>query len=63
MNDLTVYIALGDMSYLGVNNQDQLVLFTTKKNVIRDYVPLGKITKEKIEMLKRCIDELATFAI
>ena len=41
-NDLTIYISLGNQTYVGINESDELVIFTTKLGVIRDYVILGE---------------------
>lgn len=63
MNDLTIYITLGNQSFLGINEHDELVLFTTKEGVIRDYVSLGKFTKARAEEIKGYIDQLSIHAI
>ena len=62
MNDLTIYITIGNKTYLGINESDELVLFTTKQNVINNYMPLGKVTKARIEELKGYLDELSIHA-
>lgn len=61
-NDLTIYITLGNKTYLGINESDELVLFTTKQNVINNYMPLGKVTKARIEELKGYLDQLSIHA-
>lgn len=63
MNDLTIYITLGEQKYLGINENDELVLFTTKEGVIRDYVSLGKFTKARAEEIKGYIDQLSIHTI
>ena len=63
MNDLTIYITLGNKTYLGINENSQLVLFTTKNNVIQDYVPMGKFTKERAEEIKGYIEQLSIHVI
>lgn len=63
MNDLTIYITLGNKTYLGINKKDELVLFTTKDNVIQDYVPMGKFTKARAEEIKGYIEQLSIHAI
>lgn len=62
MNDLTIYITLGNDTHIGINENDELVLFTTKQNIIRDYVPLGEITNARIEELKGYLDRLSIHA-
>ena len=61
-NDLTIYISLGNQTYVGVNESDELVIFTTKLGVIRDYVILGKLSKAKIEEIKDYFDRLSIHA-
>ena len=63
MNDLTVYISLGSQTYLGINEKNELVLFTTKDNVIQDYVSMGKFTKARAEEIKGYIEQLSIHAI
>lgn len=62
MNDITIYISLGDHKFLGINSNDHLVLFSTKNNIMVDYVNLGKLTKGRIEELKGYFDQLAIHA-
>lgn len=62
MNDLTIHISLGNQTYIGINESDELVIFTTKLSVIRDYVILGKLSKAKIEELKGYLDQLSIHA-
>lgn len=61
-NDLTIYITIGSKTYLAINESDELVLFTTKQNVINNYMPLGKVTKARIEELKGYLDQLSIHA-
>ena len=61
-NDLTIYISLGNQTYVGINESDELVIFTTKLGVIRDYVILGKLSKAKIEEIKDYFDRLSIHA-
>ena len=61
-NDLTIYITIGSETYLTINESDELVLFTTKQNVINNYMPLGKVTKARIEELKGYLDQLSIHA-
>lgn len=63
MNDLTIYITLGEEKYLGINENDELVLFSTKQGVINEYLPLGKFTKARAEEIKGYIDQLSIHAI
>lgn len=62
MNDLTIYITLGNGQALGLNEHDEIVLFETKQRVITNYVPLGKLTKHRIQVLKETLDALAIHA-
>ena len=61
-NDLTIYISLGNQTYVGINESDELVIFTTKLGVIRDYAILGKLSKAKIEEIKGYLDRLSIHA-
>ena len=61
-NDLTIYISLGNQTYVGINESDELVIFTTKLGVIRDYVILGKLSKAKIKEIKSYLDQLSIHA-
>ena len=61
-NDLTIYITIGSETYLAINESDELVLFTTKQNMINNYMPLGKVTKARIEELKGYLDQLSIHA-
>lgn len=62
MNDLTIYISLGNQTYVGINKSNELTVFTTKLSVIRDYVVLGKLSKAKIKEIKGYLDELSIHA-
>lgn len=62
MNDLTIYITLGNQKYLGINDKDELVLFSTKDGIIIDYVVLGRNTRTRVEELKGYLDSLAIHA-
>ena len=62
MNDLTIYIGLGNNQSLGLNGQDEIVLLEAKQRVITNYIPLGKLTRKRIEFLKQILGELAVHA-
>lgn len=62
MNDLTIHISLGNGAYIGINENNELVIFTTKLGVIRDYVILGKLSKAKIKEIKGYLDQLSIHA-
>lgn len=61
-NDLTIYISLGNQTYVGINESDELVIFTTKVGVIRDYIILGELSKAKIKEIKSYLDQLSIHA-
>lgn len=59
MNDLKIYITIGNNQALGMNQGSELVLFETKQHVITNYVSLGKFTKRKKDILKESLEALA----
>ena len=61
-NDLTIYISLGNQTYIGINKSNKLVIFTTKVGVIRDYIILGELSKAKIKKIKSYLDQLSIHA-
>ena len=59
MNDLSVFIPIGNNQDLGLNRENHIVLIETKQNVITNYVSLGKLTPDRIRFLKDTLESLA----
>lgn len=59
MNDLSVFIPIGNNQDLGLNRENHIVLIETKQNVITNYVSLGKLTPDRIRFLKNTLESLA----
>lgn len=55
----TIYISLGNSAYLGIDKDDRLILFTTKRGVVIDHVDLGIATKERVKELHEYLDHIA----
>lgn len=60
MNDLTVTMTVGNNQAIGLNRDNHIVLIETKQNVITNYVSLGKLTPDRIRVLKDTLEGLAT---
>lgn len=58
MNDLTVIMTIGNNQALGLNRENHIVLIETKQNVITNYVSLGKLTPDRIGVLKDTLESL-----
>lgn len=59
MNDLTVTMTVGNNQAIGLNRDNHIVLIETKQNVITNYVSLGKLTRDRIRVLKDTLEGLA----
>lgn len=59
MNDLTVTMTVGNNQAIGINRDNHIVLIETKQNVITNYVSLGKLTRDRIRVLKDTLESLA----
>lgn len=59
MNDLTVIMTVGNNQAIGLNRDNHIVLIETKQNVITNYVSLGKLTRDRIRVLKDTLESLA----
>lgn len=59
MNDLTVTMTVGNNQAIGLNRDNHIVLIETKQNVITNYVSLGKLTRDRIRILKDTLEGLA----
>lgn len=59
MNDLTVFMTIGNNQAIGLNRNNHIVLIETKQSVITNYVSLGKLTHDRIRILKDTLEGLA----
>lgn len=58
MNEIKIFISLGNDKFFGVDKYGNLICYATKDGIVIDYINLGTITPLRAKELKDYIDRL-----